>query len=55
MRQEVAGDSSLLAAIGDFSQDVQRMKTDGAAAMDAGKALAERARTLAQSIGVKLD
>ncbi|HLF79952.1 MAG TPA: hypothetical protein VJB57_20935 [Dehalococcoidia bacterium] len=55
MRQQVAGDATLLGATGDLGQDVQRMKTDGTAAMDAGKALADRARTIAQSIGVKLE
>ena len=55
MRQQAAGDPTLLVAIGDLGQDVQRMKIDGAAAVDAGKALADKARTIATSIGVKLD
>ena len=55
MRQQAAGDATLLDAIGDLGQDIQRMKTDGTAAMDAGKALADKARTIATSIGVKLD
>ena len=55
MRQQAAGDTTLLGAIGDLGQDVQTMKTDGTAAVDAGKALADKARTIARSIGVKLD
>jgi len=55
MRQQAAGDAMLLGAIGDLGQDVKRMKTDGTAAVDAGKALADKARTIARSIGVKLD
>jgi len=55
MHQQAAGDATLLGAIGDLGQDIQRMKADGTAAMDAGKVLADRARTIAQSIGVKLD
>ena len=55
MRQQAAGDAALLAAIGDLGQDVQRMKTDGTTAMEAGKALIDQARTIARSIGVKLD
>jgi hypothetical protein len=55
MRQQAAGDATLLGAIGDLGQDVQRMRTDGTAAMDAGKALADKARSIATSIGVKLD
>ncbi|HLF76686.1 MAG TPA: hypothetical protein VJB57_04280 [Dehalococcoidia bacterium] len=55
MRQQAAGDATLLGAIGDLGQDVQGMKSDGTAAMNAGKALADKARTIARSIGVKLD
>ena len=55
MREQASGDTTLLGAIGDFGQDVLRMKTDGTAAVDAGKALADKARTIARSIGVKLD
>jgi len=55
MRQQAAGDAALLAAVADLTPDVQRMKTDGTAAVSAGNALAEKARTIARSIGVKLD
>jgi len=55
MRQQAAGDPALLGAITDLSQDVQRMKADGTAAVNAGKALEEKARTIARSTGVELD
>ena len=55
MRQQVAADATLLGATGDLGQDVLRMKSDGTAAMDAGKALVDKARTIARSIGVILD
>jgi hypothetical protein len=55
MRQQAAGDAVLLAAVADLTPDVQKMKGDGTAAADAGEALAEKARTIARSIGVKLD
>lgn len=55
MRQQAAGDAALLAAVADLTPDVQRMKGDGTAAVNAGKALEDKARTIARSIGVKLD
>ena len=55
MRQQAARDPALLGAITDLSQDVQRMKADGTAAVNAGKALEEKARTIARSTGVELD
>lgn len=55
MREQAAGDPALLAAVTTLDQDLQRMKADGRAAVDAGKALAGKARTVASSIGVKLD
>ena len=55
MRQQAAGDATLLGAIGDLGQDVQRMKTDSTVAVDTGKALVDKARTIARGIGVKLD
>ena len=55
MRQQAAGDAPLLSAISDLSEDVQRMKADGSAAVNHGKVLEEKARTIARSIGVDLD
>lgn len=55
MRQEAGDDASLLAAIGDLGGDVERMKADGTAAINAGKALEEKARTIGRSIGVDLE
>ena len=55
MREQAAGDPALLAAITTLDQDIQSMKADGRSAVDSGKALAAKARTIATSIGVKLD
>ena len=55
MREQASGDATLLSAIGDLGQDVQGMKADGTAAVDAGEALEDKARTIARSIGVKLE
>ena len=55
MRQQAAGDTALLSAISELSGDVQRMKADGSAAINHGKVLEDKARTIARSIGVELD
>lgn len=55
MRADAGGDAQLLMALDALEQDAGRMSDDGAAALAAGKALVERAREFARSIGKKLD
>jgi hypothetical protein len=55
MRQDAAGDTGLLAVVTQFDGDVAAMRTDAQAAIDHGERLAETARKLARSTGVRIE
>ena len=55
MRADAAGDARLIAVIDQFSADVGAMRSDAQGAIAQGKTLAETARTIARSIGVKIE
>ena len=55
MRQDAAGDARLIAVIDLFSADVGAMRSDAQTAIAQGKTLAETARTIARSTGVKVE
>lgn len=55
MRQDAAGDARLIAVIDQFGADVGAMRSDAQGAIAQGKTLAETARTIARSTGVKIE
>jgi hypothetical protein len=55
MREQAAGDSTLLSAIDAAQPDMQAMKQDGQAAIDRGRELADTARRIAAATGQKIE
>ena len=55
MRDQAAGDSTLLSAIDAAQPDMQAMKQDGQAAIDRGRELADTARRIAAATGQKIE